>query len=242
MKRLTHIVCAATLVIAALAFVLPALAGPIADYEAAFRAAYADYRQALFATNTNNRAGSEKTVAAFEQKWSALAAKHRASPPPHYAEDPKWADSLAAVDGILARAKAEIAKGDLPAAHETLEGARDVFGALRARNGVIVFSDRIDAFHEVMEHVLAKPYDGFAGAGLTELIEDAAVLAHLGAELTKSPPPEAAESADFAPTLAAVLKSVADLQAAARAGDAEKIKAARAKIKPAFAKLFVKFG
>jgi hypothetical protein len=36
--------------------------------------------------------------------------------------------------------------------------------------------------------------------------------------------------------------SVADLQAAAHAGDLDKIKAARARIKPAFAKLFVKFG
>jgi hypothetical protein len=241
-KRLTRIICTTALVIAVLALALPAFAGPIADYEAAFRTAYADYRSALFATNTNNRPASDKTVAAFEQKWSALAAKHRASPPPHYAEDPKWAATLDEVSGILVRAKAEIAKGDLAEAHETLESMRDVFAALRARNGVIAYSDRIDAFHHSMEEIGTKPYGGFTGAGLTELIEDAAILAHLGAELKKSPPPDALQSPEFAPLLDAVLKSVADLQAAAHAGDLDKIKAARARIKPAFAKLFVKFG
>jgi hypothetical protein len=241
-KRITHIVCAAAAIVAVLALVLPALAGPIADYEAAFRSGYADYRNALFATNTKNPEGSAKAMAAFEARWSELFARYRTNPPPQYAEDPKWGDTLNEVSAILARAKAEIAKGDLAEAHETLESARDVFAALRARNGVIVFSDRIDAFHHAMEQVATKPYGGFTGAGLSELIEDAAVLAFLGAELKKSPPPDAAQSAEFAPLLGGVLAAVADLQAAARAGNAEQIKTVRSKIKPAFAKLFVKFG
>jgi hypothetical protein len=68
------------------------------------------------------------------------------------------------------------------------------------------------------------------------------VLAFLGNELKKSPPADAAQSADFAPLLAAMLGAVGELQAAARTGNVDAIKAARGKIKPAFAKLFVKFG
>jgi hypothetical protein len=219
-----------------------AVAGPIAEYEATFRSAYADYRNALFATNTKNREGSEKTIAAFDAKWSALTVKYRTTPPQHYAEDAKWPESLQTVTGIVARARAEIGKGALAEAHETLESARDVFAALRERNGVIAYSDRIDAFHHAMEEVLTKAYGGFAGEGLIELIEDASVLAYLSAELRKSPPPEATNSAEFALLLSAVNKAVAELRAAARAGDAEQIKAGRSKIKPAFAKLFVKFG
>ncbi len=241
-KRLFHLLCGAAVLIALLALVLPVFAGPIADYETALRAAYADYRNALFATNTKNRDGSDRTMAALDAKWSALVAKYRASPPPHYSEDAKWAASLDQVSGVLARAKAEIAKGELDVAHETLESVRERLGELRARNGLIAYSDRIDAFHHFMESVLTKPYGGLTGAGLTELVEDVAVLALLGNELKKSPPADAVQSPEFVPLLAAVLGAVGELQTAARAGNADAIKAARGKIKPAFAKLFVKFG
>lgn len=194
------------------------------------------------ATNTNDRDGSEKSVAAFAAKWAALVDRYRASPPPHYSEDPKWADTLDKASGVLRRVGNEIGTGDLKNAHETLESLRDLFGSMRERNNQVVFSDRVDAFHHVMEQLVTKPYGGLTGAGLTELVEDAAVLPHLGAEMKRVPPPEAAQSADFAPLLAGVLNAVAELPAAARSGDAEKIKAARGRIKPAFAKLFVKFG
>jgi len=219
-----------------------ASAGPIADFDGVFRLAHADYRTALAVTNTKNREASDKAVAAFESKWSALTASYRASPPPQFAEDAKWRESLDAITAILVRAKAEVAKGDLAAGHTSLEAVREVLGEMRARNGVVAYSDRIDAFHHTMEEVVSKPYGGFSGAGLTELIEDAAVLAYLGDALKKMPPPDALKAADFAPTLAAVLDAVRDLQSAARASDVEKIKAARSRIKPAFGKLFVKFG
>jgi hypothetical protein len=219
-----------------------ASAGPIADFNAALRDAYAGYRSALAVTNTPNREGSEKAVAVFQSKWSAFAATYRNSPPPHFAEDAAWAETLDAVGAIVARASAEVAKGDVAAAHLTFEAVRDRLGELRARNGVIAYSDRIDFFHHTMEEVVSKPYGGFSAAGIIALIEDVAVLVHLGEELKKLPPPDASKAADFAPTLTALLDAVRDLQAAARAGDADKIKAARAKVKPAFGKLFVKFG
>lgn len=218
------------------------LAGPIADYEAGFRNAYADYRNALFATNTKNREASNKAIAAFEAKWAPLVARYRKSPPPHYAEDTKWSESLDVVTAIVARANAEVGRGAFAEAHETLESARDVFAALRQRNGVLAYSDRVDAFHHAMEQVLTKSYGGFASAGLTELVEDTAVLSYLGAELRKAPPPDAAHAPEFPQLLDAVINTVADLRAAARAGDVEKIKAGRPKIRSAFAKLFVKFG
>lgn len=224
------------------ALVSAAAAGPIADFDAALRAAYADYRGALALTNAKNRDGSEKALAAFDAKWSALFAQYRNAPPPHYAEDTKWSASLDAVSAILARAKAEVGKGDLAASHESLEKVRDVLGDLRARNGIIVYSDRVNAFHHVMEVVLGKSYGGFSGAGLSELVEDTAVLAYLAGNLKTMPPGEALNSAEFAGLVGAVLESVNALQVAARAGDAARIAAARSKIKPAFAKLFVKFG
>ncbi len=241
-KRLFHVLCGAAALIALLVLVLPAFAGPIADYEAALRAAYADYRNALFATNTKNRDGSDKTMAALDAKWSALVARYRANPPPHYSEDAKWAAGLDQVSGVLARAKAEVAKGDLPRRTRRWNPCASGSASCARSNGLIAYSDRIDAFHHFMEHVLTKPYGGLTGAGLTDLVEDVAVLAFLGNELKKSPPADVAQSPEFAPLLAAVLGAVGELQTAARAGNAEAIKTARGKIKPAFAKLFVKFG
>ncbi len=219
-----------------------ALGGPIADFNAAFRQTYAGYRGALAVTNTPNREGSEKAVGAFQSSWSAFVARYRNSPPPHFAEDARWAETLDEVGAVVARASGEVAKGDIAAAHLTLEAVRERLAELRARNGVIAYSDRIDAFHHTMEEVVSKPYGGFSASGITSLVEDVAVLVHLGEELKKLPPPDAEKAADFAPTLAALLDAVRDLQTAARAGDADKIKAARAKVKPAFGKLFVKFG
>jgi hypothetical protein len=219
-----------------------ASAGPVADYNNAMLATYAEYRNALFQSNTKNREASEKTLAGFEAKWSALVSKYKSAPPPHFADDAKWAESLDAVTAVIVRAKGEVAKGDLPATHESLEKVRDVLSDLRARNGVVVYSDRVNAFHHTMEEVLSKPYGGLAGAGLTELVEDTAVLAYLASDMKKTAPAAATASAEFAPALGTVLDSVRELQVAARAGDVEKIKAARAKIKPAFGKLFLKFG
>ena len=54
---------------------LTAFAGPIADYEAMFRDAYADYRNALFATNTKSTEASNKSITAFGAKWAALVAR-----------------------------------------------------------------------------------------------------------------------------------------------------------------------
>jgi soluble cytochrome b562 len=217
------------------------LAGPVADFEAALRTAYADYRAALFHTNSKNADATMKAIAAFEEKWSALSKKY-ASPPPQYADDPKWAETLAKVKFIVDHAEVVAAKGDLAEAHEMLEEVRDVIEALHLRNGVIGFSERMNAFHLEMEHVLTRKYDGFSAAGLGELREDTAVLAYLAGELKKFPPAEAAGSAEFGNGLQALFDALAAVQSAARAGDAAKAKDALARVKPAYSKLFLKFG
>jgi soluble cytochrome b562 len=217
------------------------LAGPVADFETTLRAAYADYRAVLFHSNTKNAEATAKAIAVFGEKWSALSTKY-ASPPPQYADDPQWAATLAKVKATLDRGRAAADKGDLPAAHEIFEEIRDFIEDLHLRNGVITFSVRMNAFHHEMEEVLTKKYDGFTPAGLGELREDAAVLAYLADQLKKFPPPEAAGNAEFTNGLQAVIDSVTSVQSAARSGEAAKAREALAKVKPAYSKLFLKFG
>ncbi len=217
-----------------------ASAGPVADFETAMRSAYADYRGALFQTNANQPEAAAKTVGAFQQKWAALTAANGAAPP-QYADDPAYAATLAKVAEIAKTAADEVAAGKLTEAHATLEAIRFEVGGLHERNGIIGFSDRMNAYHAKMEDVLAKDYSGFDAAGLTALGEDAAVLAYLAADIKAHPPVEASDPA-YATLLDGMTDSVTKLAAAARSGDAAAAKGALGNLKVPYSKLFLKFG
>jgi len=218
-----------------------AIAGPVRDFENDMYAAYGDYRSALFLTNANKPEEAAKAIGAFSRKWDTLAAANAAAPP-HYADDPAYGETLAKVGDIADVAAEQVAAGDLAEAHETLEAIRDEIGALHERNGIIAFSDRMNAYHAAMETVLAKDYGAFDPAQLGVLREDAAVLAYLAADVAAHPPANAAESQEFAAALQAFQSSVQALQDAARADDASAASKAVNGLKGPYAKLFLKFG
>ena len=225
-----------TAVALALSLAGPLSAGPFRDAEARMAQAYADYRAALFQTNQRDAAATERAITAFRTKWSALVADWRVSAPPQYADDPLLGETLATVSRLVEEAGAQAATGDLAASHETLEGIRDALGALRARNGVIVFSDRMNAYHELMEHVIDHAYDSPAA-----LAEDVAVLAHLAREIGAHRPAEA-EATAFGAAYGALQASVDGLRAAIRSGDAARIVQARKALKGPYSRLFLRFG
>ena len=208
--------------------------------EAAIAAAYADYRMALMRSNQNDRAGTAAAIDAFAAAWARLAEAWRSAPPPQYAEDPNFPATVAAVARIAAEARARAAT-DVATAHEILEGIRAELGALRARNGVIVFSDHIDAYHELMEHVVGRTYGGLDAEGMQALRDDAAVLLHLARRLGENRP-ASADRAAFEALFVPVRASAEALLAAVRAGDREAIARARAGLKPPFSRLFLRFG
>ena len=142
---------------AALTFVLvgSANAGPVADFETAMRGAYADYRAALFQTNANKPEAAAQAVDAFQQKWAALAAANAAAPP-QYADDPAYAATLAKVAAIADTRRGRGRRRQAAEAHETLEAIRFEIGGLHERNGIVGFSDRMNAYHAKMEDVLGQ--------------------------------------------------------------------------------------
>jgi hypothetical protein len=207
-------------------------AGEVRDFETEMRAAYADYRQALFATNSGKAEQSGKAIAAFRAAWAGLDA---GDPPPQYQDDPGFSGTVDKVAAIAEEAATQVAGGDLPGAHETLEGIRDQIGDLHARNGLIDFSDRMNAYHARMEEVIGMPPGDPAAVA-----EQAAILGYLSEDLATHPPADA--DASFGELLAAVTKSVDALQAAARSGDKAAIKSAFGGLKVPYSKLFLKFG
>lgn len=214
-------------------------AGPFADFETALRTTYGNYRTALFQSNAGKADQTQAAISALAQSWDALQADWGATPPPQYADDPEFGPMFPAVSALTAKAAEQAAAGTLHEAHITLEGIREQIGALHMRNGLIGFSDRMNAYHAVMEEVLA---DGVGDDGtLGHLREQAAVLNYLAQDIAAHPAPESADPA-YGPLVDALLASVAAVQDAARAGDVDAATAALGALKVPYAKLFAKFG
>ena len=151
--------------------------------------------------------------------------------------------TLTKVGQVYERAASQVAAGQLPEAHETLEEVRDLLADLRRRNGVIVYSDHMNAYHAEMEHVL----EGGAkllgeSRGLLELIARAGVLDYLAARLRSEAPPALAADPEFAPAVLAVEASVKALRQALMAQDAAAAREALGKLKGPYSRLFLRFG
>ena len=217
-----------------------AMAGPVQDFEASMRQAYGDYRAALFTTSAGDAQKATGAINGFKAKWSALAEANM-TPPPQYADDAEYAATLTKVAEIVDDAGSQVGEGKLAEAHETLEAIRDQIGALHERNGIIGFSDRMNAYHAKMEDVLARDYTGFDAAGMGLLREDAAVLDYLAGQIASHPPAEASDPV-FGELLSGMQASVAALMAAVRDGDSEAAAKAVGGLKVPYSKLFVKFG
>ncbi len=226
--------------IVAMASTSSALAGPMADFETGFRDTYASYRMALFATNTGDAEKSKHAISELGTRWDKLVSENGSTPPPQYADDPAWGTTLSEVSDAIANARQLTEEGKLPHAHEVLEHVRDSIGDLHARNDIVLFSDRMNAYHASMEQVIGIPVAD--AAGRQHLLEQSAVLAYLTEDMLKAPPVEARGNPEFDKLAEAVRASVSALQTAARSGDEGAIKAAVSGLKMPYSKLFVKFG
>jgi hypothetical protein len=209
----------------------------------AMQAAYAPYRAALFRTNSKAQAESEQAMTQARQAWSELVARYAAKPPAPYDRDPAVAATLAEVGAVYERATAQIQAQQLAPAHETLEQARDLMSALRQRNGVVVFSDHMNAYHAEMEHVLElgpKLLDQPQGS--LELLARVGALDYLARRLRSEAPAALARDAEFAGLQQQVEASVSALRTALVRQDPAAARAALGKVKGPYSRLFLKFG
>lgn len=206
--------------------------------------AYANYRMALFQTNKNNQTKSLESALSFQQQWLAITEKYGDAPPEVYAADPQWRPTLVNIGDITALGIREILADKLSAAHETLEAIRDELGALRQRNQVSTFSDHVNDYHEAMEsllHLELKPYD-IDDKALLFIREQLAVLDYLAEKMKENAPAEYLKKDKFNKALKGVFNSLKKLRQAVDEKNTDKIVKAIKELKPAYAKVFVKFG
>lgn len=209
----------------------------------AMQAAYAPYRAALFRTNGQSRPESEQAMVSARAAWSGVMQRYGTSPTPPYDRDPQFAATLAGVDAVYAKAQALVTGGQLTQAHEVLEQARDLLADLRARNGVVTFSDHINAYHAQMEAVLG---DGKTlldqPGGTLALLERAAVLDWLAGRLQAAAGPALRQDAEFTTMAQAVSASSNRLLAALRRQDAAAARQALEGLKAPYSRMFLRFG
>lgn len=92
----------------------------------------------------------------FIQQWKQIKQTYTTTPPEVFSSDPEWESTLTSIEEIAVTSAGQITEGHLAEAHETLEAIRDELTDLRKRNSVIVFSDHINNYHEVMEGLLER--------------------------------------------------------------------------------------
>lgn len=217
-------------------------AGQFQDSEAQLRAAYGTYRSALFLSNQGKGPETAAALERFSTEWAAITQNWSADPPPQYADDPVLGATFETVTELAAKASEEVEANQLPEAHETLEGVRDAIGDLHVRNGIVGFSDRMNAYHAQMERVLTTDYVNLGEEGGRELIADASLLSYLAAQIVKHPAPEAETAEGYQKLVDGFAVSVAFFYDAAISGDVARAMVARTKLKPSYAMLFAKFG
>jgi hypothetical protein len=206
--------------------------------------AYASYRMALFQTNKKNQTKSLENALNFQQQWQAITEKYGEDPPEVYAADPQWKPTLVNIGDITSMSIREILAEKLSEAHDTLEAIRDQLGALRQRNQVSTFSDHVNNYHAVMEsllHLELKAYD-IDDKALLIIREQLAVLDYLAIKMQENAPPQYMKKDPFKKAMNGVFGSLKNLRQAVDENNPDKVVRAVKELKPAYAKVFVKFG
>jgi len=175
-------------------------AGELANFNGAVAAAYAHYRGAISYLRTGNVA-----LAAFElddmaAKWRDVTANYSDATPDAFADETAWAPTLRSIGTRIDQALAAIDAGQVEAALEAIAPIRDELADLRERNGITVFSDRVNEVSAAMEALWVYRHGepDLASAEVTrDIAAKTAVLAYLFGRCREQAPAAVREDAAF---------------------------------------------
>lgn len=120
--------------------------------------ALSHWRASVWYSSTGNSGVASLEVTEFAAQWRALAEKTRGAPPPPYMGDAQWNGFLDQVSAQADGASEALSRDDLAAGRQSLREIGASFAGLRARNGIVSFSDHVARFGEIVEalHDLAE--------------------------------------------------------------------------------------
>jgi hypothetical protein len=206
------------------------------------------YIPALMLSNGKDPAKAKAAQEAYEQAWTAFAAKQRNAKP----GDAGWAKMFTIVDKANAEARAAIAAGKMSDAHNAQEEVRHALWHERQALGLQYQPDVLTDFHATMELIIdgaqGKEPAAIGAAEIAKLrpqLADARKLWQAVKAAQWNPADyglDAARLESYRAALAAEDKALDELGAALDAGDGARIARAAPAIKPPFAKAYAAFG
>ncbi|WP_114007728.1 hypothetical protein [Cohaesibacter intestini] len=219
---------------------LPAMAGFDEDVDKA----YAPYRVALFKSNQNDAEATKMAIGKFLKIWDGTILTSYTTAPARYEGEANWSKTLTDIKAIAVKADAATKEGKVAEAHEILEAIRDELDGLRDRNGIRVFSSYINAYHSEMEHLLNVKLskESWSPKLAGDIHEQLGVLAYLAKDITAHVPVAYQDQDAFKALLNGLHQSINGLRAALDDNDPMAVAKAIKSLKPAYAKLFLKFG
>ncbi|MBT4290063.1 MAG: hypothetical protein HOD92_22285 [Deltaproteobacteria bacterium] len=220
-------------------------AGDLANFHNKLDEAYAPYRMSLSLTNKKDKQEAAiKTMNAFTKKWAALSSTYLNNPPAPYNESPLWKSTITKTSEVMKEGLTLVKAGKLKAGHKTIEAIRGMLGKLRKSVSIRNFSDYVNTYHTEMEHLVGVKYSkqNLNAKAIIKLREKVAVLRFLMNEAKAATPKKYSENATFQKFLNGNIKLLQLLHQSLEKGDKNKVLAILPKIKPAYGKLFIKFG
>jgi len=128
-------------------------AAPVHEFHKAVADAYANYREATFYLRTGNAMVASFGLQDMNDKWRVIVTRFAKSPPGIYANDASWESSLTEISKRLQDGIKATDEGNLEAARKYVDPVRKILSDLRARNGVFLFSDRVDRANAAMKAI-----------------------------------------------------------------------------------------
>lgn len=222
----------------------PVVAGTPNGFQAAVEAAYPNYRMAWFYTRTLNPTMAGMELGEFRRAWKSIVARYRAAPPETYRKDPRWAASLDRVGEISAQAAMRIEAGGGREIGKLLEGIRDELGELRRRNGIEVFSDRVNAFGREVATLsdLRRRTVSLTPEILSAYRASAARLTELMKRIRAGAPSHLASDSGFKASIDGNFKSIAKLDRGLARNHLRAVKGSVSSIRADYVLLFIRYG
>lgn len=239
--RLWSQVCLMVVVLASLGVAGgPARAGETAEFDGMLAEAWGHYRIALSQAGRANGAATAKgELAAFLGSWKRLQARWGAKPPPQFAEEGEWKDTVDAVGDIAGRALGELDGKASDDVADSLAEIGAVLADLRRRNNVVAFTDYMNEFANQLEEAIAAETPSAKSAKARR--DQLAVLRYLAERIQKNAPPAVQQDHDFAKMTENLLANIERARGVAEGKPAELDRALLA-IRASFNRLFLRFG
>jgi hypothetical protein len=208
------------------AFAIEAHASALSRYNEAVARAYDHYRSGLFYVQTGNPAVAGFEIAKAVAVWKEAVIPFAAAPPDAFSDDEAFGRDLQDIFRRLHEADALLAAGDGDGAEAQLTPVRTLLADLRHRNGVIVFSDRVDAANAAMDRLWVyrhAPPDWSDDGAVSALLADAAVTLYHYRRLESDAPAALAANPEFQRIVTGAVASLEALWVEILAGNEEMV-------------------